>query len=32
MPLEADTVTVVDGLERGERVVVQGAPLLNQVR
>ncbi|HYD63341.1 MAG TPA: HlyD family efflux transporter periplasmic adaptor subunit [Noviherbaspirillum sp.] len=32
VPLDANTVTVVNGLEGGERVVVQGAPLVNQVR
>jgi cobalt-zinc-cadmium efflux system membrane fusion protein len=31
-PLNASTVTVLDGLKGGERVVVQGAPLVNQVR
>lgn len=31
-PLNASTVTVIDGLQGGERVVVQGAPLVNQVR
>ena len=30
--LNASTVTVLDGLKGGERVVVQGAPLVNQVR
>ncbi|MDB5840104.1 MAG: hypothetical protein JWQ23_2056 [Herminiimonas sp.] len=30
--LNASTVTVIDGLKGGERVVVQGAPLVNQVR
>jgi membrane fusion protein, heavy metal efflux system len=32
MPLDGATVTVVDGLQPGDRVVVQGAPLVNQVR
>jgi cytochrome c2 len=32
VPLDASTVTVVNGLKDGERVVVQGAPLVNQVR
>lgn len=32
MPLTASTVAVTDGLKGGERVVVQGAPLVNQVR
>ncbi|MGV3741165.1 MAG: efflux RND transporter periplasmic adaptor subunit [Burkholderiaceae bacterium] len=31
-PLDASTVTVISGLKGGERIVVQGAPLLNQVR
>lgn len=31
-PLDANTVTVTSGLQGGERVVVQGAPLVNQVR
>lgn len=31
-PLSASTVAVLDGLKGGERVVVQGAPLVNQVR
>lgn len=31
-PLDANTVSVVGGLEGGERVVVQGAPLVNHVR
>jgi cobalt-zinc-cadmium efflux system membrane fusion protein len=30
--LNASTVTVIDGLKGAERVVVQGAPLVNQVR
>lgn len=30
--LDADTVTVMEGLHGDERVVVQGAPLVNQVR
>jgi len=30
--LDANTVTVIDGLRGDERVVVQGAPLVNQVR
>jgi RND family efflux transporter MFP subunit len=32
VPLDGATVSVVDGLEPGDRVVTQGAPLLNQVR
>lgn len=32
VPLDANTVTVTSGLQGGERVVVQGAPLVNQVR
>lgn len=31
-PLDAATVAVIDGLKGEERVVVQGAPLVNQVR
>jgi RND family efflux transporter MFP subunit len=31
-PLDADRVLVLDGLDAGKRVVVQGAELLNQVR
>ncbi|MEC4722238.1 efflux RND transporter periplasmic adaptor subunit [Noviherbaspirillum sp. CPCC 100848] len=31
-PLDANTVTVTSGLKGNERVVVQGAPLVNQVR
>lgn len=31
-PLDGATVSVVDGLKAGERVVTQGASLLNQVR
>lgn len=31
-PLDGATVSVVDGLKAGERVVVQGAGLVNQVR
>ncbi|MGA0571003.1 efflux RND transporter periplasmic adaptor subunit [Variovorax sp. VNK109] len=31
-PLDGATVAVVDGLKPGERVVVQGAALINQVR
>jgi len=31
-PLDGARVAVVDGLEAGVRVVVQGAALLNQVR
>ena len=30
--LSANTVSVVDGLKTGDRVVTQGAPLVNQVR
>lgn len=32
VPLDANSVTVIDGLADGERVVVQGASLVNQVR
>lgn len=32
VPLDASAVTVIQGLKGGERVVVQGAPLVNQVR
>lgn len=32
VPLDANTVTVINGLKGDERVVVQGAPLVNQVR
>jgi RND family efflux transporter MFP subunit len=31
-PLDADRVLVLDGLDAGKRVVVQGAELLNQIR
>ena len=31
-PLSGSTVSVVDGLKAGDRVVTQGAPLVNQVR
>ena len=31
-PLSGNTVSVVDGLKAGDRVVTQGAPLVNQVR
>jgi membrane fusion protein, heavy metal efflux system len=31
-PLNASTVTVVNGLMGGERIVAEGAPLVNQVR
>ncbi|MBD5803243.1 HlyD family efflux transporter periplasmic adaptor subunit [Aromatoleum evansii] len=31
-PLDGATVSVTDGLTSGDRVVVQGAPLVNQVR
>jgi hypothetical protein len=31
-PLDGTRVAVIDGLEAGVRVVVQGAALLNQVR
>ena len=31
-PLDGATITVTDGLSAGERIVVQGAPLVNQVR
>ena len=32
VPLDGATVSVVDGLKAGDRVVTQGAPLINQVR
>lgn len=32
VPLDGATVSVVDGLKPGDRVVTQGAPLVNQVR
>ena len=32
VPLDGATVSIVDGLKAGDRVVVQGAPLVNQVR
>ncbi|WP_371134221.1 efflux RND transporter periplasmic adaptor subunit [Polaromonas sp.] len=32
LPLDGSTVAIVDGLKAGDRVVTQGAPLLNQVR
>jgi cobalt-zinc-cadmium efflux system membrane fusion protein len=32
LPLDGNTVAVVDGLKAGDRVVTQGAPLVNQVR
>ena len=32
LPLDGSTVSVVDGLKAGDRVVTQGAPLVNQVR
>jgi multidrug efflux pump subunit AcrA (membrane-fusion protein) len=31
-PLDGATLSVVDGLKAGERVVTQGAALVNQVR
>ena len=31
-PLSGSTVSVTDGLKAGDRVVTQGAPLINQVR
>lgn len=31
-PLDGATVAIVDGLKAGDRVVTQGAPLVNQVR
>ena len=31
-PLDAERVLVLDGLQPGKRVVVQGAELLNQIR
>ena len=31
-PLDGSRVLVTDGVRPGERVVVEGAPLLNQVR
>ncbi|MDI1268052.1 MAG: efflux RND transporter periplasmic adaptor subunit [Polaromonas sp.] len=32
LPLDGSTVAIVDGLKAGDRVVTQGAPLVNQVR
>lgn len=32
LPLDGGTVAIVDGLKTGDRVVTQGAPLVNQVR
>lgn len=32
VPLDGATVSVLDGLKAGDRVVVQGAALVNQVR
>ena len=32
VPLDGATVSVIDGLKAGDRVVTQGAPLVNQVR
>ena len=32
LPLDGSTVAIVDGLKTGDRVVTQGAPLVNQVR
>ena len=32
VPLDGATVSVVDGLKAGDRVVTQGAALVNQVR
>jgi len=32
LPLDGSTAAIVDGLKTGDRVVTQGAPLLNQVR
>lgn len=32
LPLDGNTVAIVDGLKAGDRVVTQGAPLVNQVR
>jgi len=32
LPLDGGTVAIVDGLQAGDRVVTQGAPLVNQVR
>jgi cobalt-zinc-cadmium efflux system membrane fusion protein len=32
LPLDGSSVAVVDGLKAGDRVVTQGAPLVNQVR
>ena len=32
VPLDGSTVSIVDGLTAGDRVVTQGAPLVNQVR
>jgi RND family efflux transporter MFP subunit len=32
LPLDGNTAAIVDGLKAGDRVVTQGAPLVNQVR
>jgi membrane fusion protein, heavy metal efflux system len=32
LPLDANRVLIIDGLRAGERVVIQGANALNQVR
>lgn len=32
LPLDGNTVAIVDGIKAGDRVVTQGAPLVNQVR
>jgi multidrug efflux pump subunit AcrA (membrane-fusion protein) len=32
VPLDGSTAAIVDGLKTGDRVVTQGAPLVNQVR
>lgn len=32
LPLDGSTAAIVDGLKAGDRVVTQGAPLVNQVR
>ncbi len=32
LPLDGNTTAIVDGLKAGDRVVTQGAPLVNQVR
>ena len=32
VPIDGATSTIVDGVAKGDRIVVQGASLLNQVR